>query len=110
MRLPLVTAALLCLVNLPAQAAGPQPGEYACKEMKGTWLPCTPVHLFLTEGHQWTWGPKRKGSYAVRGRHLKFNGEPHGPVAWGAAHFEGDSIMFVDQKITAVFTRQNPAR
>jgi hypothetical protein len=31
-------------------------------------------------------------------------------VIWGAAHYDGDSVMFVDGKITAVFKLQKAAR
>ena len=37
----LAASALLCVAAVSAQANGPTPGEYVCKEMKGTWAPCS---------------------------------------------------------------------
>jgi hypothetical protein len=105
----LAASALLCVAAVSAQANGPTPGEYVCKDMKGTWAPCSPVHLTIVDDKNWTWGA-RKGGYDVRGHRIKFEGVQRGPVIWGAAHYDGDSIMFVDGKITAVFTLQKAAR
>jgi hypothetical protein len=105
----LAASALLCVAAVSAQANGPMPGEYVCKEMKGTWAPCSPVHLTIVDGKNWTWGA-RKGGYDVRGHRIKFEGVQRGPVIWGAAHYDDDSIMFVDGKITAVFKLQKAAR
>ena len=105
----LAASALLGIASVSAQANGPTPGEYVCKEMKGTWAPCTPVHLKIVDDKNWTWGA-RKGGYAVSADRIKFEGEKRGPVIWGAAQYGGDSVMFVDGKITAVFKLQKAAR
>ena len=113
MRKRLLFATATLLMPLLAAADGPRPGEYACTEMKGSWLPCTPRHLYLYEGEQWHWGPansKDHGDYKVHGRHLKFNGRPHGPVTWGAASSTEDSVTFTDKKVAAIFTRQGEAQ
>ncbi|MEI7466100.1 MAG: hypothetical protein WCJ87_12200 [Burkholderiales bacterium] len=105
----LAASAFLCVASVSAQANGPAPGEYVCKEMKGTFAPCTPVHLTIVDDKNWTWGA-RKGAYGVLGHRNKFEGQKRGPVIWGAAHYDGDSVMFVDGKITAVFKLQKAAR
>lgn len=80
-----------------------QQGEYVCSETPSI-LPCSPVHLFIGPGNHWKWG-KREGTWQQRGRNIDFDGPKRGPVVWGKAHVEGDSIRWVDGKNSMAFTR-----
>ena len=108
-RLSALLVAAILTMPIVANANEPRAGEYVCSEMKGTIMPCTPRHLMLLEGHRWQWS-NHKGTYRISGKQIKFEGPNHGPVAWGPAHFEGDSVIFVDKKVSAIFTRSEVAR
>jgi hypothetical protein len=104
-----VIAVTALALSTLANASGPQRGEYVCSKMKGTILPCTPRHLMLLEGNKWQWSA-HEGTYHIRGKQIRFEGPNHGPVAWGPAHFEGDTVIFVDKKVSAIFTLSEPLR